>query len=258
MLLGIVGLSNGFLQPPGSGLKVWLSAGAGGTKTSSNVTKWADQSGNGNDFTPPAANPQFVASAINGQPALSFNGTSQYLTCPFQISGAKQVILVRKLTATPGSGVFTTPFQLSAPGNHFGTIVYICNSGAYKSVTFCDDVVATPTTPTAGANGVTLDTSWHVDEYTYNGLGNTDHTNYGFAQDATAFTVLGDNGEDDATPVTASSIGVDLGASNAPLGDWFNGSIAELLVYDHVLSGADETQARTYLEAKYGIALGAP
>src|SRR5205085_2032632 len=71
------------LQPPSDGLAVWLKADAGVTTgAGSAVTKWADQSGNGNDATQPDATlaPVLTTNVVNGQSALVFGSNAPYLT----------------------------------------------------------------------------------------------------------------------------------------------------------------------------------
>jgi hypothetical protein len=61
-----------------SGLALWLRADAGVTADSSgNVSAWADQSGNGHGGTTAGFgnDPRLVPNALNGQPALAFDGT---------------------------------------------------------------------------------------------------------------------------------------------------------------------------------------
>jgi hypothetical protein len=241
--------------PPPTGLKIWLKADAGTTVTAGRVSAWADQSGSGNNYSEVVnTGPIPVVSAINGLPALGFNGTTQYMTCPFLTTGAKDVWLVRKLVATPGPGAFFTGFQISATGNHFGTVLYYTGTGSgAKPVTFADDLVST--TPIAGSGvTITLDTAWHYDEHTYNGSGNATPGNYTYSQDGTAKTVAADLNEAATSgSITLSSIGVDLNNSNVPFGDYANIQIAEYLVYDHVLSAGDRTTMVAYLHARYGL-----
>lgn len=67
----------------GSKLALWLRADRGITG-SSNVSTWADQSGNGRDFTQGTLSkrPDFTAAIIGGKPAIYFNGTSDILDGP--------------------------------------------------------------------------------------------------------------------------------------------------------------------------------
>ncbi len=82
-------------SPPTNNLMVWLNAGSGvSTNSDGTVATWTDESKNGNDAT--ATNnlpydsligtvsatlpPVYEAGAVNGQPALHFNGTNSLLT----------------------------------------------------------------------------------------------------------------------------------------------------------------------------------
>jgi len=67
--------------PPATGLSYWLDASDGSkiTLAGSNVTAWADSSPAGVNFAQgtTANQPVYVTNAINGLPAVRFNGTSQ-------------------------------------------------------------------------------------------------------------------------------------------------------------------------------------
>ena len=68
--------------PVTAGLQLWLKADAGITTNSSGlVTKWADQSGMGNDAiqTDSANAPSLVLNSLNGKPTLRFPGDTRYL-----------------------------------------------------------------------------------------------------------------------------------------------------------------------------------
>ena len=71
------------------GLAFWVRADTGvTTNASGNVTEWADQSGRGNHaVAADAAAPQFVAveAELNSHPTLRFNGTSQRMTVATRI-----------------------------------------------------------------------------------------------------------------------------------------------------------------------------
>lgn len=59
---------------PTPGMWLWLRADAGVTETLGVVSAWADQSGNGRDVTAaPGSQPGYIASAINGLPAIEFD-----------------------------------------------------------------------------------------------------------------------------------------------------------------------------------------
>lgn len=62
----------------------WVRADLGIT-TGTGVSAWADQSGNGVDFTQGtgSAQPALVAGTINGQPAVSFDGIDDWLSAAY-------------------------------------------------------------------------------------------------------------------------------------------------------------------------------
>lgn len=63
-----------------AGLKLWLKADFGVTLSGSNVTAWADQSGNGNNASSTEETPPiFIGNSINGLPVIEFN-ESQLIT----------------------------------------------------------------------------------------------------------------------------------------------------------------------------------
>jgi hypothetical protein len=70
---------------PSASLKVWTKADAGVTTNASGaVTSWKDQSGNHNDAAPadPSSAPHLTLNAVNGQPALTYDGSQQYVEIP--------------------------------------------------------------------------------------------------------------------------------------------------------------------------------
>src|SRR3954464_9443177 len=76
-------------QPPSSGLKLWLKADAGVTLAGSAVAQWNDQSGNNANASQAVAaqQPAFIASAVNGKPALKFDGSNDFLTFTLATNG---------------------------------------------------------------------------------------------------------------------------------------------------------------------------
>jgi hypothetical protein len=76
-LLFLPGCHQNVASPiPTTGLQLWLRADAGVTLKGSTVSRWADQSGNGNHATQldHERRPLFVRAALNGNPALRFDG----------------------------------------------------------------------------------------------------------------------------------------------------------------------------------------
>ena len=73
-------------------LMMWLRSDVGVTTSSGAVTNWADQSGNGYNATQTSgsARPTLTTNAVNGLPAITFNGSSQFLNLPAGFSNLSQ------------------------------------------------------------------------------------------------------------------------------------------------------------------------
>src|SRR3990172_6088908 len=74
----------------------WLKADAGVTLAGTAVSQWADQSGNSRNATQGTASsqPTLVSNALNGKPALSFDGVNDFMTFTFPVNGLTGVTLV--------------------------------------------------------------------------------------------------------------------------------------------------------------------
>ena len=75
--LAFCGIRCSVQQPiPTQGLQLWLKADAGATLNGSTVSKWADQSGKGNDAIQPDSprQPLLVKDGLNGKPTIRFDG----------------------------------------------------------------------------------------------------------------------------------------------------------------------------------------
>ena len=98
--------------PPTANLALWLDAGVGLTLSGTDVTTWADQSGNGRDAAASGtARPTFQSGGINGMPAISFNGTTNRMTGPEVLtSGIATVFAVVKFSVIDEIGsIFEQP-----------------------------------------------------------------------------------------------------------------------------------------------------
>src|SRR5256885_731489 len=76
-------VTGGSAPTAATGLKVWFKAGAGLLQAGSGqASQWLDQSGNGNHASQSSsgAQPLYVPNAINGEPAVRFDGVNDYLS----------------------------------------------------------------------------------------------------------------------------------------------------------------------------------
>ena len=222
-----------------AGAIVWLKADAGITKNEKGlVSKWADQSGKGNDavigteFNPP----KWVAKGPNGLPALEFNW-SQVLLPALQTPEITIFTVLQQSDAFE-AGRPEASYLSSREGNDAGiemettqkggAIMRVFNGGhSPLGVKYPDDVE-----------------TWYLASAV-------------LAKDGC--TLLVDGGK--ATQATRGykpsanqkiSIGFKTGASGASN---FSGQIAEIIILDHAAKDDERAKIEQYLSARYKIAL---
>ncbi len=232
--------------PPSSGLQLWLKADTGVSVSGSNVTAWADQSGNGNNYTTAAGTPQLLApgSGINGLPAIRFTDSGSgkqncYLTGSFSPTSwaGFSIIYVVRTSATANlstsfDAVFNIPQQngiwwMFAASNNgsFGGGFEAGWAGPNSSVT-----LGTYSPPLS--NGETFAQVYRYNKSQWVLSGRLAHT-----VSDTSWPTAG----------VTTQIGTGSYANTQGTAD-----IAEILVYDHALSDADLALVNTYLNARYG------
>jgi len=186
------------------------------------VSTWPDQAGS-DDLTAGNA-PTYVASAINGQPAVSYD-FSDYLSVSFStISTPLQHFLIAKLDSDDEASVF-----LYDGGKNFENSVG-CDSGSLLVVDVNSSFIT----------GGTSDTNWHQ----WDALVTTD--DHELSIDGTEVLNAPDGGVDQ-TGITHTAVS---GRSNT-----FNDTDAQIaahLVYNPSVRGFNETAVRDYLTNKYG------
>jgi hypothetical protein len=231
-------------------MRLWLKADAGITLNGSGVSGWKDQSSYGISATQgtAGAQPVFKASAINGRPALQFDGAGDFLSMNLPVNGlAGMTIIAVSSTSADRSGtwvgsqypalfwnetaswgtVYLAPFQSNVQFR-FGTSesgnmpVYIRPSSIGSAVSIT----------TAIKNGATESL---------------------FVNGALALSVGGQ-----FTTLKNNSDTAYLGRGTT---GYFAGHIAEVLIYTKALTDAERNQAEGYLRAKYfqgGLTNSAP
>jgi len=232
-----------------SGLSLWLKADAGVTTSGSNVTAWADQSGNGRTVTL-TNSPTFTASSINGKPTIDFNGSTQYvnaLTPAFAGNNNFSLIWVFKYV---GDSVNSDPYDpyspsvsfLSDTGDDQGTFHYIKNDSKFPA-----------------SYPMFLTQGWT--QYDYNeGFTYSDGSNYilefisnqssGFYSVFRNATLEGS--EAIGTAASSDVIGIRIAGQEDPP-RFGNIKMAEIIVYNSTLTSPQLTQIRNYLNTKYAI-----
>ena len=217
-----------------AGLLLWLDADAiTGLGDGDPIATWADQSGNGNDAlqVTAAKKPLYKTNVANGLAVVRADATDDFLALTSNITGEDLTIIfvVASTKTTPnavfGGGAFQNRCQLSAIG---GSPVFYCAGDYYRY--FVD-------------NPAHYDGSFHI-----HGLlvPDKDVSNSAWYIDGSLLDV---RGTVDTTP-TSLNIADILG--NDPW-HFFDGDIAEFIVYNSILSDADRNLVENYLSTKYGV-----
>lgn len=203
-------------------LLLWTRSDANVTQSGGMVSAWGDLSGNGRNWAQvaPASQPAYTAGAVNGFPALTFDGTRN-MTSSLTEAFVKPmtVFMVARYTALVANQYFID-------GGVLNTLVFQNFAGNFR--TYAGSLID------AGAQ--TLNT-WHVMYGVFNGASSVASLN--------GTEVAGDAG-------SAGNTGFNLGSS-AGGGNKMTGDIAEVLVYGDAKNASDRATIRRYLGSRYGI-----
>lgn len=230
-----------------SGLSLWLTAGSGITTSGSLVTGWADQSGNGNDayILNSGEEPVFVSSAINGLPAISFDGATQIMQIDDSSSLDIAALSVFIVTAKDGNGAGNDVIFIKNGDTTSDSAVYGLVAKSFQNWMASYD---------AGGGWSDKDsyftinnnTNFHIIGYKID-----NSTSFSF-QDNSAPNNLSATG---TIPTTDGSI--QIGGYNQsfdnPSGEFFYGKIAEFIIYDNAISESNRLGLFSYLNNKYAI-----
>ncbi len=224
-----------YAQVPTANLKLWLKAGTGVTTTATgdSVTTWADQSGNGNNATQtnPGSEPVYVTNAVNGQPAIQFNGSTSFLNLPASstigiLNSNYEMFIVAKSASTATQfliGGSTEQFEMHLNG--YGGARFIPVSGKYidegSLYQYSDGNMHIFDASANSTDGIIRVDGIEGADSSGNMLSNLDHS-----------MLIGIRGD-----------------FTYPL----NGEIAEVIIYNTVLSSKDRILVESYLANKYGL-----
>lgn len=233
-------IQTGFTPRKIADLALWLDASDSSTiTTSTGVSEWRDKSGKGNNFAQTTGNnqPTVTTAGQNGLNTLTFNGSSQKLlstSASLSLSSTHSVFAVvnpriRKISAILVGSINTELFYgdgSSFSGSKFGA--YGTARAVYGGGTITTGVYQVFTAICAGA---TMPTDLSM--YT-NGTGGT-------ASVQTAGTA----------PGVAMSAFLGIGAFESL--QYWDGSIAEIVVYTRTLGTTERQAVERWLGKKWGI-----
>jgi hypothetical protein len=222
---------------PRNGLVEWHRA-SDVTTSGSNVTAWQDISGSANNATNGANQPTLVENAVNGLPAVNFNG-SQFLQIPSGMSnfssGMTVMAVAKPVSVTGGARIFDF-------GNGATSDNVSMSLPSTTGLTFTTVNGSTSSSLTA-SSGINLN-QFQLLEATYNG-----------SNTATVFQ----NGVQLAQSSSMQTLNNLLRNNNflsqdTVGGNRFNGQVAELLIWNRQLTLPERTAVEGYLLGKYQLA----
>jgi len=225
-----------------SGLSLWLKADAGVTTSGSNVTAWADQSGNGLNVVPDIVTADIsLASSVgkfNNKPAILFgvqnnNGTvGLFNSNPFI---NKSLFIVYSLES-----VDNFEYSVAYENNGFSGQTSDNNGnrqfGGYFNAFISANTLSQIGTPYIRT---TISDDGNTISFFINGTADGNPAGNGFYNSRSEI-VIGNGGARGSGP-------------NPSISQPFQGYIAEIVVYNSVLTTPERQQVEGYLSTKYSI-----
>ncbi|CAM4487163.1 putative repeat protein (TIGR02543 family) [Paenibacillus endophyticus] len=232
--------------PPSEGRKLWLDANEGVTADAQGrVSSWNDQSGNGMSATQATAanQPILIEDALNGNNALRYNGTAAHLILtPLDLNqnNGATIILVSK------SGSSSTGASQSGDSN---SPIYFHESGSWGKIyltPFTDRIMGRYGSGQSN-NVVTYVRPSAKTGYSVSGFMKDGTSEYIYVDGARVQTYTGKLGTIQNNSTTGW-IGMAQAGTNK---SYFNGEIAEILIYNKALSEAEMNTVNQYIKDKY-------
>jgi len=219
--------------PVTSGLKLWLDASDSSTiTTATGVSQWNDKSGQGNNVSQAttASQPAVISANQNGKDIIRFDGSNDVLIRSTYTGGAitQQVytFIVCKMPST-ANGVYGWVYDSDASSRH----TFIVNSISSPNHQIYAGTALT---------GTSVDsTNFKLYSLLFNGSSST-------LRRAKTNILSGNAG-------TANMNGIWLGSDNGGTTYNSNVEIAEILIYDAILSDTDRDNIESYLTNKWGL-----
>ncbi|MEP0984936.1 T9SS type A sorting domain-containing protein [Ekhidna sp.] len=247
-----LGLSDAVTGPGDQTADLWLRADLGVSQSSNAVSSWLDLSSGGNDATQATAvdQPTYVANAINGNPAIDFDGGDELDGSAGFYTHEYFVVMEPDVAVDGSANGFILGFEPAEFGGFFvGTQAdgYVANDRVVHAIGDNGD----GDEYRAGIETGTLSDEdqpilWSVRE-------NAGSTATEISLDGTALTV--NSTFTGNALLNLSNQAYRLG-NNLIDDNGYDGSIAEVISFQSRLTNANRRDVETYLAIKYGITLG--
>ena len=222
------GTSNTLLSPLGQpNLKLWMDADDTNSfqLSGSNVIKWYNKAGSDYAFDQKTGDP--TRTVVNGKNVVNFDGNDQLWTDNSFIASNYSILSVSRLTGGQNARVIASKDKNWLMGFH----------GGYNNRFYYEGWVIQ-------ANEA-ADTNWHLHALTMN---NSDQANTW--TNAVQSTTNGTGAHNSNYSPGKLSLGAQTNLSQASKGE-----VAELLVFDRVISTSDRQKLERYLALKWGLTL---
>jgi hypothetical protein len=223
-----------------SGLSLWLKADAGVTLSGSDVTAWADQSGNGNNASSEeGTRPTLVSNTLNSKPVLRFDGTGQKMDLTSSIGGtAYSIFIVCKNNDNENGSMF-----FWSTDNNFGKYIASITSETYNASARNKFILAQ--NDAGGGEGESI-IAWSSTAVNNNYFIGTAMQNGG----GKAYS-NGSGGADSLGTFSASNTFNLIGGYG--FGYELDGDVAEIISYNRAVNSTERQQVEAYLNTKYAI-----
>lgn len=220
---------------------LWLDAADRTTLTGTTVTSWTDKSGSGNTATSISGPSQSV---YNNYPVVTFNGTSQFMISNNTIPRTTHTLIAVHRPAVINGNLQgnTSLFRYQAAGTPYIVFPYMAGLVPRGYITTADG---------AGAGSIDAGNSTLVENSVTTSLnliiaviqsGSQQIFRNGSLQSSTSLSLSG-----------ANSDTLTIGRYTPGLSEYYQGSLAEMIVYSSSLNANDRQQMEGYLSWKWGL-----
>jgi hypothetical protein len=223
-----------------SGLSLWLKADAGVTTSGSNVTAWADQSGNGNNATTiEGLEPTLVSNTLNSKPVLRFNGTGKKMFLSSSIGGtAYTIVIVCKNNDNVNGSMF-----LWSTDENFGKYIASITSESYNASARNKFILSELDAGGGGEESVIAWSSTAVNNNYFIGTAIQNGGGKAYSNGSGGTDSLGTFGaENNFDLIGGYGFGYEL-----------DGDVAEIISYNRAVTTPERQQVEAYLNTKYAI-----
>ena len=229
------------------GVKMWLRGDKGISLSGSNVTGWADQSGNGNNVSQAAGiNQPTYGATMNGVPVVSF-GAGLFMSLASKItmpSGVTFIAVYRTLDTTSTGGSATSPASTLIGDSTSGTYSEFGVDGGKTDFQY----YSSGQTGLAGLINV-ADGNAHMSIATYSSSSSA----INLFTDTVAIADASATGQYTTMFEGFDSVGCGYLSQHQ-----FNGDIAEIIVCTGVLGPTDLANLQNYVEGLWGTTVFSP